>query len=51
MSKTDVKERVKRALSMVQLDAFAGRYPAQLPVASSSAWRWPARWSSSRNWC
>ncbi|MGV8422068.1 ATP-binding cassette domain-containing protein, partial [Pseudomonas aeruginosa] len=27
---TDVKERVKRALSMVQLDAFAGRYPAQL---------------------
>ncbi|MBG7118912.1 ABC transporter ATP-binding protein [Pseudomonas aeruginosa] len=30
MSKTDVKERVKRALSMVQLDAFAGRYPAQL---------------------
>ncbi|MBG6504464.1 ABC transporter ATP-binding protein [Pseudomonas aeruginosa] len=30
MSKTDVKERVKRVLSMVQLDAFAGRYPAQL---------------------
>jgi putative spermidine/putrescine transport system ATP-binding protein len=30
MSKTDVAERVKRALSMVQLDAFAGRYPAQL---------------------
>ncbi|HHK3848646.1 TPA: ABC transporter ATP-binding protein [Pseudomonas aeruginosa] len=30
MSKTDVKERVKRALSMVQLDAFSGRYPAQL---------------------
>ncbi|KAF1071021.1 MAG: Spermidine/putrescine import ATP-binding protein PotA [Pseudomonas citronellolis] len=30
MSKTDVSERVKRALSMVQLDTFAGRYPAQL---------------------
>ncbi|WP_447745085.1 ABC transporter ATP-binding protein [Pseudomonas nicosulfuronedens] len=30
MSKTDVSERVKRALSMVQLDSFAGRYPAQL---------------------
>ncbi|MGC3506766.1 ATP-binding cassette domain-containing protein, partial [Pseudomonas aeruginosa] len=30
MSKTDVKDRVKRALSMVQLDAFAGRYPAHL---------------------
>ncbi|HHG5346788.1 TPA: ABC transporter ATP-binding protein [Pseudomonas aeruginosa] len=30
MSKTDVKERVKRALSMIQLDAFSGRYPAQL---------------------
>jgi spermidine/putrescine transport system ATP-binding protein len=30
MSKTDVAERVKRALSMVQLDAFGGRYPAQL---------------------
>ncbi|MCW2294446.1 putative spermidine/putrescine transport system ATP-binding protein [Pseudomonas sp. BIGb0408] len=30
MSKADVGERVKRALSMVQLDAFSGRYPAQL---------------------
>ncbi len=30
MSKTDVSERVKRALAMVQLDAFATRYPAQL---------------------
>ncbi|MBD9514410.1 MULTISPECIES: ABC transporter ATP-binding protein [Pseudomonadaceae] len=30
MSKTDVSERVKRALSMVQLDTFAGRYPGQL---------------------
>jgi putative spermidine/putrescine transport system ATP-binding protein len=30
LSKTDVNERVKRSLSMVQLDAFAGRYPAQL---------------------
>ncbi|WP_437880220.1 ABC transporter ATP-binding protein [Pseudomonas sp. LRF_L74] len=30
MNKTDVAERVKRALGMVQLDNFAGRYPAQL---------------------
>ncbi|MBD9483789.1 ABC transporter ATP-binding protein [Pseudomonas sp. PDM14] len=30
LSKTDIAERVKRALGMVQLDAFAGRYPAQL---------------------
>jgi putative spermidine/putrescine transport system ATP-binding protein len=30
MSKTDASERVKRALSMVQLDAFRNRYPAQL---------------------
>ncbi|TRX75069.1 ABC transporter ATP-binding protein [Pseudomonas mangiferae] len=29
-AKPDVAERVKRALSMVQLEAFAGRYPAQL---------------------
>ena len=30
MSKTDVGEKVKRALGMVQLDTFAHRYPAQL---------------------
>ncbi|SDF46770.1 ABC transporter ATP-binding protein [Phytopseudomonas seleniipraecipitans] len=30
MSKADVAEKVKRSLSMVQLDAFSGRYPAQL---------------------
>ena len=30
MSKADVGEKVKRSLSMVQLDAFAGRYPTQL---------------------
>ncbi|MCC6075047.1 ABC transporter ATP-binding protein [Pseudomonas sp. GCM10022188] len=30
MSKTDIAERVKRALSMVQLEALAGRYPAQM---------------------
>jgi putative spermidine/putrescine transport system ATP-binding protein len=30
LSRTDVSERVKRVLSMVQLDAFAQRYPAQL---------------------
>jgi putative spermidine/putrescine transport system ATP-binding protein len=30
MSRTDSKERVKRALSMVQLDDFRNRYPAQL---------------------
>ncbi|MEX6501831.1 ABC transporter ATP-binding protein [Pseudomonas zhanjiangensis] len=30
MSRTDSSERVKRALSMVQLDAFRNRYPGQL---------------------
>ncbi|MBU3057189.1 MULTISPECIES: ABC transporter ATP-binding protein [Pseudomonas] len=30
LAKPDIGERVKRALSMVQLDAFGGRYPAQL---------------------
>ena len=30
MSKTDVAEKVKRALDMVQLGTFAHRYPAQL---------------------
>ena len=30
MSRTDSTERVKKALSMVQLDSFRNRYPAQL---------------------
>lgn len=30
LDKTDVTERVKRALSMVQLDKFANRYPGQM---------------------
>ena len=30
LSKTDISERVKRVLGMVQLDAFAQRYPGQL---------------------
>jgi putative spermidine/putrescine transport system ATP-binding protein len=30
MPKADIAEKVKRALGMVQLDAFAQRYPAQL---------------------
>lgn len=30
LSKTDISERIKRMPSMVQLDAFAQRYPAQL---------------------
>ncbi|GGY22352.1 ABC transporter ATP-binding protein [Paludibacterium paludis] len=30
LDKTDIAERVKRALSMVQLDAFAHRYPGQM---------------------
>ena len=32
MSRTDISERVKRALSMVQLDTFRNRYPGQLSV-------------------
>ena len=30
MAKPDIKERVKRALAMVQLEGFRNRYPAQL---------------------
>ena len=30
LNRTDISQRVKRVLSMVQLDAFAQRYPAQL---------------------
>ncbi|MCO8170636.1 ABC transporter ATP-binding protein [Pseudomonas sp. 21LCFQ02] len=30
LSKTDIGEKVKRALGMVQLDAFAHRYPTQM---------------------
>jgi ABC-type proline/glycine betaine transport system ATPase subunit len=30
LNKSDVSDRVKKVLSMVQLDAFASRYPAQL---------------------
>jgi len=30
LNRTDISERVKKVLSMVQLDAFAQRYPAQL---------------------
>lgn len=30
LSKTDISERVKRVLNMVQLDSFAKRYPGQL---------------------
>ncbi|CAD5378714.1 Spermidine/putrescine import ATP-binding protein PotA [Pseudomonas sp. OF001] len=30
MGKADIAERVKRALSMVQLEALAGRYPGQM---------------------
>ncbi|MCQ4348948.1 ABC transporter ATP-binding protein [Pseudomonas stutzeri] len=30
MAKADIGERVKRALNMVQLEALAGRYPAQM---------------------
>lgn len=51
LSKTDISERVKRVLSMVQLDAFAQRYPAQLSGGSNSVWPWPGRWCSNRSWC
>ena len=30
LAKSDIAERVKRALNMVQLEALAGRYPAQM---------------------
>ena len=32
------------ALELVGLAAFADRFPRRCRAASSSAWRWPARW-------
>ncbi len=51
LPKPDIDAKVKRALDMVQMGAFAGRRPARCPAASSSASRSPARWSSSPSWC
>ena len=44
----DRDDASKRALDMVQLAASARASPRSCRAASSSAWRWRARWSSSR---
>ncbi|MFT4014465.1 MAG: ABC transporter ATP-binding protein [Paracoccus sp. (in: a-proteobacteria)] len=44
MGRAEWRERARIALDLVGLGAFADRYPAAMSGASSSAWRWPARW-------
>jgi putative spermidine/putrescine transport system ATP-binding protein len=51
MGKPEREEKVKRALDMVQMGAFAGRARRSFRAGSSSASRWRARWCSSRSWC
>ena len=43
------RQRVAAMLDSVGLGALADRYPRHSRAARSSAWRLPARWSSSRN--
>jgi putative spermidine/putrescine transport system ATP-binding protein len=51
LNRTDISERVKRVLSMVQLDAISPSVTRRsCPAASNSVWPWPGRWCSSRNW-
>ncbi len=50
MGKADREAKIMRALDMVQMGRFAARRPAQLSGVSSSASRWPARWSSTPSW-
>ena len=51
-SKAEIGERVQKALDMVELGAFGAAPPRRSsPAVSSSAWRWPGRWSSSPSWC
>ena len=51
-ARTEQATRVARALDMVRLDGMArARCRRSSPAASSSAWRWRARWCSSRSWC
>ncbi len=43
VSRSEVKQRVKEALAMVDLEGFEDRYVDQIPVVSNSVWHWPAR--------
>jgi len=51
INRNDRKPKVETALDMVRLGTLGSRYPGSCRAASSSAWRWRARWCSSRNWC
>ena len=49
--KAEQAERVKKALDMVRLSAWPTGCPPACRAASSSAWPWPAPWSSTPSWC
>lgn len=51
VAKSEIDARVEQALKDVRLADKGGRMPTQLPAASASAWRSPARWSTGRACC
>jgi putative spermidine/putrescine transport system ATP-binding protein len=49
--KADIASRVEKALEWCSWSARGIAAPRSFRAASSSAWRWRARWCSSRSWC
>ena len=50
--KAEIAARVAEMLKLVRMEAAEEpRAPARSPAASSSAWRWPARWRRSPRCC
>lgn len=50
--KAEIQERVQEALSLVKMEPFARRFPAQLSGGgSNSASLWPEHWSTVRQSC
>ena len=49
--KDEIKDRVMKILDLVELTGMEGRMTNQLSGGSSSAWPWPAPWSSSPASC
>jgi ABC-type glutathione transport system ATPase component len=49
--KAEIKARVDAMLKLVRMERWPAGAPARFPVASSSAWRWPARLRHSRRCC